>query len=216
MVFLFLGLFLVSLAVMVYTIWKKDYDQEEDTYIRKWTVSKIIKCLLPWCLLSVLVDLAFNWDSNYFLQPQSSLKLGPIFLGGLPGYIFFSTYTLLVLFWIFLYHKAHVLHAESIMKSVKWSWLILNAVVYTIWFVLLLVMLIFQLLDDMDALGVTHTVEAVYAASLNLGVALLFIVYGIRMICSMRKKPIMSASGIRVSRQVLWSPSYFPSIVCHD
>ena len=48
-----------------------------------------------------------NFNNDYLTQTVSEQTVPQIFIGGLPGYLIFSTYFLLVLFWMSLYYLSH-------------------------------------------------------------------------------------------------------------
>ena len=68
---------------------------------------------------------------------SSPAQVLSVFIGGLPGYIFCSTYVMLGLFWAYLYYCAHSDRKDLKMLFIR-IYIVFNSIQWTVWFVLLL------------------------------------------------------------------------------
>ncbi|KAL9236625.1 hypothetical protein vseg_011269 [Gypsophila vaccaria] len=142
----------------------------------RWTTQKVFH------LMNFIVNgvraVVFGFHKQVFvLHPK---VLGLVLLD-LPGLLFFSTYTLLVLFWAQIYHQARSLPADNL----KLFYIVFNAGIYLIqigiW--------IFLWLDD------SRTVDSsarIFVAAVSLVAAIGFLVYGGRLFVMLRQYPIES------------------------
>eukprot|EP01026_Neomeris_dumetosa_P066301 TRINITY_DN6405_c0_g1_i4.p2 TRINITY_DN6405_c0_g1~~TRINITY_DN6405_c0_g1_i4.p2 ORF type:complete len:229 (-),score=15.15 TRINITY_DN6405_c0_g1_i4:348-1034(-) len=109
----------------------------------------------------------------------------------LPGLLFFTTYTLLVLFWAEIYHQARN-KPTSILRPV---FFLVNACVYVVQFALLLVGGIF----DIEAVNKFNSVWMVFIFALaSVG----FLVYGGRLFLMLSRFPLESKGRKRKVREV--------------
>ena len=106
------------------------------------------------------MTIALKYRSDYLYEVLPKQKLYSIIIGGLPGYIFFSTYVILAIFWYLLYFRAHE-QSPSILKGVRRFYFGINIIVYGIWFILIMLMY------ATDATTAIHKIEAGYAGTLG-------------------------------------------------
>ncbi|KAK1417614.1 hypothetical protein QVD17_26744 [Tagetes erecta] len=99
----------------------------------------------------------------------------------LPGLLFFSTYTLLVLFWAEIYHQARSLPADKLRPA----YFIINGVVYFIQICIWIYMRFSKLAAAVELAELFFSVT-------SLGAAIGFIVYGGRLFVMLRRFPIES------------------------
>merc|ERR1712000_726735 len=135
-------------------------------------IVKMLKCLLPWPILARDIDLILHINDDYLTDPISTQDVATIFTSGAAGYLLFSVFLLLVLFWAYLYHSSSA-RIETFVKRLLLTYILINTIVYGIWFILLSLMAIYK-----NEINEIHEAEAVYAASLNILVGLSFFIYG--------------------------------------
>jgi hypothetical protein len=109
----------------------------------------------------------------------------------LPGILFFTTYTLLVLFWAEIYHQARSLPTESLRPT----FLIINA---TIYFVQACIWVYLWLTPS----ALVMTVAKFFFAVVSLMAALGFLLYGGRLFLMLRRFPIESKGRRKKLREV--------------
>ncbi|KAK9681572.1 hypothetical protein RND81_10G012000 [Saponaria officinalis] len=171
----------------------------------KWTTQKVFH------LMNFIVNgvraLVFGLHKQVFVLRPKVLEL---VLLDLPGLVFFSTYTLLVLFWAQIYHQARSLPADNL----KLFYILFNAVIYFIqvgiW--------IFLWLDD------NKTIESsarIFVAAVSLVAAVGFLVYGGRLFVMLRQYPIESRGKTKKLYEVIeffcafyfWQPQPRPMLL---
>lgn len=109
----------------------------------------------------------------------------------LPGLLFFSTYTLLVLFWAEIYHQARSLPTEALRPI----FLILNGIVYVI-------QVCIWLAEWITASEATVIIAQLYLAVISIMAALGFLTYGGRLFLVLRRFPIESKGRQKKLREV--------------
>jgi Protein of unknown function (DUF1084) len=114
----------------------------------------------------------------------------------LPGLLFFTTYTLLVLFWAEIYHQARSLPTGALRPT----FLAVNLAVYA-------VQVGFWVYsgaanDGAVSLGPVAEITAVFLAVVNFAAALGFLVYGGRLFVMLRRFPIESKGRRKKLREV--------------
>ena len=77
---------------------------------QSWSVRKIVHCILLVPILARALDMTIFHD-GYLTTPFQNQTSAEMVIGSLPGYTFFSTYSLLFCFWIGL-SSAHT-HAHT-------------------------------------------------------------------------------------------------------
>jgi THH1/TOM1/TOM3 domain len=189
---LFAGAFVLLLALMLYVLYK-----------RSWSIAVAVICLTPWPILARLIVMALNVDNApQYLEGSLTNQTGvEIILGGAPNYLFFSSYLLLFLFWAVLYHRAHE-SKPRFLAYMKAAYIAVNAAVYSVWIVLVALLLT---LDERTVKDIVHPIEAVYSASLNVFAGIGFLIYGTRLYLTMKRRrvAIASRSRLEVSQKIL-------------
>eukprot|EP01095_Lingulamoeba_sp_RSL-Kostka_P013202 TRINITY_DN5413_c0_g1_i1.p1 TRINITY_DN5413_c0_g1~~TRINITY_DN5413_c0_g1_i1.p1 ORF type:complete len:277 (-),score=21.60 TRINITY_DN5413_c0_g1_i1:151-981(-) len=186
LIILFSILTLTCLFACVHTLIKE----------KKWKISKIIICLTPWCPLLRTVDMSIHINQNYLVGNLNDQNVGEIALGGLPGYIFFSTYFLLVIFWAVLFYRAHDSN-QKIKRNMLIFYSLLNIIIYFIWGSLIISMIIFN--SDIDLI---HHIEATYASLLNIVACIGCAIYGTLIYYKLKMQPIISGPSLSLSKRI--------------
>ncbi|KAL1320243.1 hypothetical protein HN51_064961 [Arachis hypogaea] len=141
-----------------------------------WTTQKIFHLMN--FLVNALRALVFGFHSQVFLLHPKVLIL---VLLDLPGILFFSTYTLLVLFWAEIYRQARSLSTDNF----RLVYISINAAVYFIQVCIWLYLWI-------DDKSVIELVGNIFIAAVSFMAALGFLVYGGRLFFMLRRFPIES------------------------
>ncbi|CAI8611462.1 unnamed protein product [Vicia faba] len=141
-----------------------------------WTTQKIFH------LMNFIVNgvraLVFGLHKLVFLLHP---KVFILVLLDLPGLLFFSTYTLLVLFWAEIYHQARSLPTDKL----KIIYISINAALY----VIQIFIWIYLWIDDNS---VVEFFGKTFVAGVSFVAALGFLLYGGRLFCMLRHFPIES------------------------
>ncbi|XP_015958632.1 tobamovirus multiplication protein 1 [Arachis duranensis] len=141
-----------------------------------WTTQKIFHLMN--FLVNALRALVFGFHSQVFLLHPKVLIL---VLLDLPGILFFSTYTLLVLFWAEIYRQARSLSTDNF----RLVYISINAAVYFIQVCIWLYLWI-------DHNSVIELVGNIFIAAVSFMAALGFLIYGGRLFFMLRRFPIES------------------------
>jgi hypothetical protein len=141
-----------------------------------WTTQKVFH------LMNFIVNgvraIVFGFHKQVFFLHPKVLVLGLI---DLPGLLFFSTYTLLVLFWAEIYHQARSLPTDKLRVvyiSVNIGMYIIQACIW-----------VFLWLNDTN---LVKLIGDIFMAVVSLVAALGFLVYGGRLFVMLRRFPIES------------------------
>lgn len=142
----------------------------------RWTLQKVFH------LMNFIVNgvraIVFGLHKQVFILSPRVLML---VLLDLPGLLFFSTYTLLVLFWAEIYYQARYLPADKL----RVVYILFNAGIYfiqvCIWF--------FLWLDDNE---IVEIVGRIFIAAVAFFASISFLVYGRRLFLMLRQFPIES------------------------
>ncbi|KAK3124227.1 hypothetical protein QOZ80_7BG0583580 [Eleusine coracana subsp. coracana] len=141
-----------------------------------WTTQKVFH------LMNFLVNgvraVVFGFHVHVFLLPTKVYKL---VLLDLPGLLFFSTYTLLVLFWAEIYHQARSLPTDKLRPA----YIIVNGVVY----VIQVCIWIYLGINDN---AMVELVSKLFIVAVSFVALLGFSVYGGRLFFLLRRFPIES------------------------
>ncbi|KAI4365055.1 hypothetical protein MLD38_021075 [Melastoma candidum] len=141
-----------------------------------WTTQKVFH------LMNFVVNgvraVVFGFHHLVFMVHPKVLML---VLLDLPGLLFFSTYTLLVLFWAEIYHQARSLPTDKL----KIFYLSINGVIYFIQ----ICIWIYLWIDDNS---VVEFVGKIFIAVISIIAALGFLLYGGRLFMMLRRFPIES------------------------
>ncbi|CAN6552781.1 unnamed protein product [Malus baccata var. baccata] len=141
-----------------------------------WTTQKVFH------LMNFIVNgvraVVFGFHSQVFsLHPKVLILV----LLDLPGLLFFSTYTLLVLFWAEIYHQARSLPTDKL----RIVYISVNAVMYfiqvCIW--------VYLWIDDNS---IVEFIGKIFVAAMSFVAALGFLIYGGRLFFMLRRFPIES------------------------
>ncbi|KAM7525221.1 hypothetical protein LguiA_015123 [Lonicera macranthoides] len=141
-----------------------------------WTTQKVFH------LMNFIVNgvrgIVFGFHKQVFMLHPKVLILG---LVDLPGLLFFSTYTLLVLFWAEIYHQARSLPTDKL----RIVYISVNVGMYfiqaCIW--------VYLWVDDNS---VVELIGKIFMAVVSLVAALGFLIYGGRLFVMLRRFPIES------------------------
>ncbi|XP_020577576.1 tobamovirus multiplication protein 1 [Phalaenopsis equestris] len=141
-----------------------------------WTTQKVFH------LMNFIVNgvraILFGFHAHVFLLKP---KVFTFALLDLPGLLFFSTYTLLVLFWAEIYHQARSLPTDKL----RIVYISINTVIY----VVQICIWIYLWIDDAK---VVEEIGKIFIAVVSLIAALGFLVYGGRLFLMLRRFPIES------------------------
>ncbi|XP_026448212.1 tobamovirus multiplication protein 1-like [Papaver somniferum] len=141
-----------------------------------WTTQKVFH------LMNFIVNgvraIVFGFHKQVFVF---KIKVFTLMLVEFPGLLFFSTYTLLVLFWAEIYHQARSLPADKL----RIVYISVNGGVYLIQVCLW----IYLWINDND---VAESVGKIFMAVVSLIAALGFLIYGGRLFFMLRRFPIES------------------------
>ncbi|KAJ0438306.1 hypothetical protein HanHA300_Chr16g0612451 [Helianthus annuus] len=118
-------------------------------------------------------------------------KVLDIILLDLPGLLFFSTYTLLVLFWAEIYHQARSLPTDKLRPA----YFIINGVVY-----FLQVCIWIYMRFSNTAAGVE--LAELFFSVISLGAAVGFVVYGGRLFVMLKRFPVESSGRQKKLQEV--------------
>mmetsp|Transcript_20522 Transcript_20522/g.61775 ORF Transcript_20522/g.61775 Transcript_20522/m.61775 type:complete len:303 (-) Transcript_20522:474-1382(-) len=119
----------------------------------------------------------------------------------LPGLLFFSTYTLLVLFWAEIYHQARSLPTSKLRPIFVTA----NAVVY----IVQMGLWVFTAVASGEATEVGRIAGCVFLAIVSVAAALGFLVYGGRLFLMLRRFPVESRGRTKKLREV-----GFVTVIC--
>lgn len=104
----------------------------------------------------------------------------------LPGLLFFTTYTLLVLFWAEIYHQARGLPTENLRSYFT----VANVTVYVVQSAIWAFMWLFA--ADKHQLGIADLAAKLFFTGVSMTAAIGFLVYGGRLFLMLRQFPIES------------------------
>ncbi|WOL12211.1 tobamovirus multiplication protein 1-like isoform X1 [Canna indica] len=141
-----------------------------------WTTQKIFHFMN--FIVNGVRAVVFGFHKNAFLLRP---RVFTLVLLDLPGLIFFSTYTLLVLFWAEIYHQA-MSHPSN---NVRIIYIIANCVIYVtqvcVWIFLWI-----------HGNQIVESVGNIFIAAISFIAAIGFLLYGGRLFCILRQFPIES------------------------
>ncbi|XP_022139864.1 tobamovirus multiplication protein 1 [Momordica charantia] len=141
-----------------------------------WTTQKVFH-LMNFIVNGVRAILFGLHKQVFLLQPKVFLLL----LLDLPGLLFFSTYTLLVLFWAEIYHQARSLPTDKL----RTVYISVNSVVY-------LIQVCIWIYIGMDDNSVVEFIGKIFIAVVSFIAAVGFLIYGGRLFFMLRRFPIES------------------------
>ncbi|KAL3515535.1 hypothetical protein ACH5RR_022437 [Cinchona calisaya] len=141
-----------------------------------WTTQKVFHLMN--FVVTGLRAILFGFYKDVFTIKSTALEM---MLLELPGLLFFSTYTLLVLFWAEIYHQARSLPIDKLRPA----YYIINGIVY---FVQVCIWIYVRLSQSPAAVEVGRLFFAVLSFCAALG----FLIYGGRLFVMLRHFPIQS------------------------
>nr|CAD1826341.1 unnamed protein product [Ananas comosus var. bracteatus] len=141
-----------------------------------WTTQKLFHLMN--FAVNGLRAILFVFYRSVFLLKSRALEMA---LLDLPGLLFFSTYTLLVLFWAEIYYQARSLPIHKLRPA----YLIINGVVYTI-------QICIWIYVQLSSRPVAVEVAKLFLAVVSFFAALGFLIYGGRLFFMLRRFPIES------------------------
>ncbi|KAH7652787.1 hypothetical protein IHE45_19G039800 [Dioscorea alata] len=141
-----------------------------------WTTQKLFH-LMNFIVNGLRAILFGVYHSVFLLKP----KVLEMALLDLPGLLFFSTYTLLVLFWAEIYHQARSLPTDKLRPA----YLFINGAVYTL-------QICIWAYVEIDQKPVAIEVAKLFFAVVSLFAATGFLIYGGRLFFMLRRFPIES------------------------
>eukprot|EP00250_Pteridium_aquilinum_P005432 c15522_g1_i1 orf=252-1121(+) len=151
-----------------------------------WTTQKVFH------LMNFVVNaaraLVFGFYTSVF---AFNIKIFSVVLLDFPGLLFFSTYTLLVLFWAEIYYQARSLPTDRLRPG----FLIMNVLVY----ILQIVIWVYEWLSY-DA--VSLAVARLFFAAVSFFAAVGFLLYGGRLFLMLRRFPLESKGRRKKLREV--------------
>eukprot|EP00250_Pteridium_aquilinum_P006708 c16572_g1_i1 orf=449-1282(-) len=151
-----------------------------------WTTQKVFHLMN--FIVSAARAVVFGFHDKVFtFQP----KIFRVVFLDLPGLLFFSTYTLLVLFWAEIYHQARSLPTEGLRPA----FLIMNGVMY-------LVQVCIWLSEWISLSEVSVVIARLFFAVISIAAALGFLIYGGRLFLVLRRFPIESKGRQKKLREV--------------
>jgi Protein of unknown function (DUF1084) len=155
-----------------------------------WTTQKVFHLLnLLVCSLRAGV---FAFEEQ--IQSITSVLVRGVLLD-LPGLLFFSTYTLLVLFWAEIYYQARSLPTSSLRPA----FVVINLVVYAVQVAL---WMFCSAAKTEAAMYVGRELSGVFIAGVSAAAAASFLLYGGRLFLMLRRFPIESRGRQKKLREV--------------
>ncbi|XP_024529229.1 tobamovirus multiplication protein 3 [Selaginella moellendorffii] len=151
-----------------------------------WTTQKVFH-LLNFLVNGVRAVVFFFRRQVQFLEPRILQSL----LLDLPGLLFFTTYTLLVLFWAEIYHQARSLPTDNLRPT----FVVINTIIYTI-------QILVWLIVWWKPLGLLESFSKIFFAGVSLGAAIGFLLYGGRLFLMLQRFPIESKGRRKKLREV--------------
>ncbi|XP_009344595.2 tobamovirus multiplication protein 1-like [Pyrus x bretschneideri] len=153
-----------------------------------WTIQKVFHLMN--FLVNGLRALLFGLFKTVFLIKPKALEM---LLMDLPGLLFFSTYTLLVLFWAEIYHQARSLPTDKLRPA----YYVINGFIY---FAQVCIWIFLRLSRSPVAVEVARIFFSVISFCTALG----FLIYGGRLFIMLRHFPIESRGRQKKLEEVGW------------
>eukprot|EP00250_Pteridium_aquilinum_P004495 c14695_g1_i1 orf=497-1363(+) len=151
-----------------------------------WTTQKVFH------LMNFIVNtaraLVFGFYQDVF---AFRVRIFRVVLLEFPGLLFFSTYTLLVLFWAEIYHQARSMPTDKLRPG----FLIINGVIYFI-------QIVIWLCEWISYNTVTQAIVRIFFAAVSCFAALGFALYGGRLFLMLRRFPLESKGRQKKLREI--------------
>lgn len=151
-----------------------------------WTTQKVFH------LMNFLVNAARALVFGFYQSVFSfRIRILRVILLDLPGLLFFSTYTLLVLFWAEIYHQARSLPTDKLRPG----FLVINGAIYFI-------QIVIWVYEWLSYNAVIVAVARLFFAAVSCFAALGFLLYGGRLFLMLRRFPLESKGRQNKLREV--------------
>jgi len=143
---------------------------------KHWNVTKVVLFLLPVCLLARCLDLLRNYmvsREELIGRPVTQQTPLDMLSGGLPVYLFFTTYIQVCLLWFYLHkiHKKDHRLSMSPLKNFKLVSLVLNLLVYMCWAG-------FMVAFFLTGLPIIHEAETLFSTAVSVAAGLASFYFG--------------------------------------
>jgi len=188
----FYGLFVWSLfvCIRVWIVSKKG-----------WTIVKVLHCLLPLCLAMRAADLTVNCvlsGNDIMTRPPERQSPWWMLSAALPVYLFFTTYILVCLLWVYLYCNNYRT-AQFLMNQIKWIYLAINVFVYSVFSILMGLMF-----NDKQGTNLRsyHIVEACFATVISFCSGVVFLIFGLLLYSRLRMLQSLTEQRKRIAAKV--------------
>jgi len=177
-----------------------------------WSVAKVVHCFVVVTSIPTSVDLFYYYKAGYsrqfFLETWKTQPPLLMLLDTIPEYLFISTYILLCLFWFKIYTSAFFIDRQLFQVKLRRMYVIINAVLYTIWTTILIVIFC----EPSGPRLIAHTVEAVFTISVSALLAIVFIICGIKLYFQLRQMGVKSSETLDIASKV-WIMTIVFSVV---
>lgn len=151
-----------------------------------WTTQKVFH------LMNFIVNAARALVFGFYQEVFSfKIRILRVILLEFPGLLFFSTYTLLVLFWAEIYHQARSMPTEKLRPG----FLVINGVIYFI-------QIVIWLCEWISYNAVTQAVVRIFFAAVSCFAAFGFALYGGRLFLMLRRFPLESKGRQKKLREI--------------
>jgi len=161
------------------------------------SLTKALLLLVPCTLISrlALFVVLIGRPDQVGFDDLSERNLPIIIIAHIPDLINFSSYLLIILFWVVVYFQAHA-RPEKFIKSLVVLYCITNFVVYIFWGIMVALFLIFK-----EHYKLFHLLLSLYASVLQLLAAICFSIFGTLLWCKL--KGIWESTRARVKFKIL-------------
>eukprot|EP01125_Pyxidicula_operculata_P014592 TRINITY_DN487_c0_g1_i1.p1 TRINITY_DN487_c0_g1~~TRINITY_DN487_c0_g1_i1.p1 ORF type:complete len:249 (+),score=27.17 TRINITY_DN487_c0_g1_i1:340-1086(+) len=144
-------------------------------------IFKVIQVVLCIALASYLCKTVLGIFTNEALHSLLDRKALPtIIIGALPGYLYLSSYLILVFFWSTRYSDSETDDTTCRAKALYFG---LIAVIIAVWFVFGTLFMVYN--EDESIARQIHTIEIIFAASVQILGSFSFLVIGTRLWCKL-------------------------------
>jgi len=165
-----------------------------------WNIAKIFCFLVPLIYFAHAGGLTYHYVKDadtFFIEVYEDQTPLTMILDSTPGYLFISTYILLVTFWITLCTNDFQTSAD-ITSRVQFVYIMINVALYSIWIFL------FVLICIPEWRVPVHTAEAAFTTIITLLVGVVFSVGGSRLYITVKKKSVLSTKRWRSARKIAY------------
>jgi len=155
---------------------------------------------MPLCLVSRLSDLILYYafiDFEQLLRSTTTQSALLMVSGSIPVYLFFTTYILVCLFWIYLYYNSYM-PAQYLVNEIRQIYGVINFIVYTFWAIIVILMLF----EPHNVHYTIHAVETVFATIISFLAGILFLVYGVKLRAKLYMARVLSPNRMQLAKKV--------------